>query len=216
MKSTLAILLLTICSFAQLIAQDGTIPSDQKKTLIGINVTTTLAGFFNAGGQNVPKDPYLFSLKLFRDKKTWRFGANFKVDLSKEDFQIGNIREVKESEFLMRVGWEWQQTISKRFALYYGVDAVGSFFQEKSSFEFFSDLDSKTNTFGLGAGPFLGAYFKINERIWLSTETYAYGIFYAGESTTEIGQGIPDEISEIRKFSLLPAIPNSLFIHFSF
>ena len=216
MKPTLPILLFSSIFSASLFGQDSMYATAKAKPIFGINITNTLGGFFNSGGQDLPKDPYLFSLKLLKDNKLWRLGANFGVDLTDEDVQNGGLRKVRETKFLLRLGREWEQPINKHFSLYYGGDVVGSFNRETSSFDFTSKLKSEKNTGGLGLGPFLGVYFKLGEHVRLSTETYAYGIFYAGKSRTNIGSGIPDEVNETRRFFLLPSIPNSLYIHFFF
>ncbi len=219
MKPTLFAFITCLLSAVVLCGQSEAPPSQKAKVLIGINITNTLAGFFNSGGQDLPKDRYLFSLKLLKDNKLWRFGGNARFDASDENLNNG-FRNVRESELLLRAGREWEQPINKYFSLFYGLDAVGSVFKEKSTFDFDGSvggsLDSEETRFGMGAGPFLGVYFKLGDRIRFSTETYAYGIFYAGESITEIGQGVPDTKEEIRKFTFLPAIPNSLYVHFSF
>ncbi len=185
--------------------------------MLGVNITNTLAGFFNSGGQDLPKDPFLFSLKIMKNNKLWRFGANFKVDNSEQRDINGGFRIVKENEFLARLGREWRQPVSKSFSLFYGMDAVGSVFNETNSFEIFGgDLGAKEYRYGGGGGPFLGINFQLSDRVSFSTETYAYAIFYVGEKVTQIGQGLPDEKEEITRFTLLPAIPNSLYVHFSF
>lgn len=187
-----------------------------KKVLVGINITNTLAGFFNSGGETLPKDPYLFSLKLLKDNKIWRLGGNFKIETNKEELPNFDFRNTQESALQLKLGREWLQPVSERFTIYYGVDLVGNYYKEKSSFDSFSSLKSSLFRTGGGAGPFLGIYFTVTNRIWLSTESYAYAIFTYGESITEIGQGLPDQITKQSKFSVLPAIPNSLYVHFSF
>lgn len=216
MKPTLIIISCLHLFCSPINAQNEPTSTANTKFLIGINITNTLAGFFNSGGQTLPKDPYLLSFKVLKGNKLWRIGGNFKVDLSQEEVDFGGIRNIRESEALLRLGREWQQPINKRFILYYGADMVGSYFQETSEVEFFNDLGSKSYQYGAGAGPFLGVYFLLGDRVRLSTESYAYAIFYLGESNTSIGQGVPNDLKKVRRFSVAPAIPNSLYIHFAF
>ncbi len=216
MKTTLVTLMAVLVCYLPLRSQDTPIKDGKADILLGINITNTLAGFFNSGGQDIAKDPFLFSLKVLKNNKLWRLGAIFKVDARQEQLPNFEFRTVNESEYMLRLGREWMQPINKRFALYYGADAIGSYFLEKSEFESFTNLTSNEFKFGLGFGPFLGVYFNLSERIRLSTETYAYAIFFAGESFTEIGQGVPDERKKIRNLSIMPSVPNSLYIHFSF
>ena len=134
MKPTLFVFLASFFCSVALCGQSEASPPQKAKTLIGINITNTLAGFFNSGGQDLPKDPYLLSLKLLKDNKLWRIGANARFEVSDDGSNMGT-RNVRESELLLRIGREWEQPINKSFALYYGVDAVGSYFKEKNSFD---------------------------------------------------------------------------------
>ncbi len=197
-------------------AQDAA--SDKAQTVeIGLNITTTLAGFFNSGGDAFQKDPYLFSLKLVKGNSAWRTGVNFRVRNSEEQLPDFNSRKIKENEFSFRIGKEWRKPVSKRFSLNYGLDAVGSWSLDKSESQFsFPSLFSKEEEFGIGAGPFLGVLFHLNERVSFATEAFAYGVFYTGSSKTDIGSGLPPEEREIREFRVEPAPPNSLYVFFSF
>ncbi|MCC6726191.1 MAG: hypothetical protein IT258_16910 [Saprospiraceae bacterium] len=198
-----------------LLAQKQSKSSDDAQTMLGINITNTLAGFFNSGGQDVPKDPFLFSFKTLKNNKVWRFGMNGNYNQKDEDLN-GGFLTTTESSAKLRIGREWVMPLHKRFDLYYGFDAVGTYDFEKSKFDFNSGLLSKDYLMGFGAGPFLGVYFKLGEHVRFSTETYAYGIYYYGERLDNIGSGLPDQKKRISNFSFLPAMPNSLYVHFIF
>ncbi len=215
MKFTLATLLAFILLQFPLFAQKESKSKAGSQTMLGINVTNTLAGFFNSGGQDIPKDPFLFSLKMLKDNKVWRIGANANHDQKDEDFNGGFLKTI-ETSVKLRLGREWVMPLHKRFDMYYGFDAVGTYDLEKSSFDFSQDLDSRDQLFGIGAGPFLGVYFKLGEHVRLSTETYAYVMYYYGESYDEIGGGVPNEKGRVSRLSFLPAMPNSLYVHFTF
>lgn len=197
-------------------AQEQSNFMDGRKQLIGLNITSTLAGFFNSGGQNLPKDPYLFSYKVLKNNKMYRLAGNFKTVVRREDLLGFGTRDTKENGLFLRVGMEKLEQVTNRFSLFYGLDMVGVYEQSSSESVFSGSLASKTASYGGGLGPFLGIYFKITDRIYLSTEAYAYGIIGYSTDKTEIGSGVPDQGSNEWNFSLLPAIPNSLYINFAF
>ena len=94
-----------------------------KKVEIGLNITHTLAGFFNSGGQDILLDPYLFSLKFLKKEGAIRTAYNFKIKSSSEfDFNtgFGGQRDAQEISADVRVGWEWRKPISSRFNIYWG------------------------------------------------------------------------------------------------
>lgn len=215
MRITLVTILGIIFLQFSLLAQKQAKSKEGAQTMLGINITNTLAGFFNSGGQDIPKDPFLFSLKSLKNNKVIRFGMNFKVDTKDEDLN-GGILKTAETSVKLRLGREWVMPLHKRFDLFYGFDAVGTYDLERSKFDFIDDLVSKDQQYGIGAGPFLGVYFKLGEHVRFSTETYAYAMYYYGESLDQIGGGLPDEEKRTSRLSFLPAMPNSLYIHFTF
>ena len=211
----LSMLLFLLFSSADLIAQRKA-KKDKTQNVIGINITSTLAGFFNSGGQDIPKDPFLFSFKVDKGEHALRFGLDFSVDHS-ESFISNTFRRVQEDDFKLRAGYEWQKPVSKRFTMHYGLDGVLTYYYQKTSVEFSpSGLASFEKTRGAGGGPFLGVTFHLSERVSLSTETYAYLMFEWGETSTDIDPNLPPEQEDINRIALLPAVPNSLYIHFSF
>jgi len=193
--------------------------SKKKRTSeIGLNITNTLAGFFNAGGTNLPTDPFLLSYKKANKSGAIRFGMNFKVTSKKEFLINSGERELKENDFFFRGGYEWRSVIDKRFTFYYGLDAVVEFENEQlNNISFnFDDISSFENVYGFGGGPVLGVLFHLNDRISLSTESSIYGVLLYNESRQEIGNGLPPTENSSTGFRLLPAVPSSLYVIFSF
>lgn len=212
---SVSLMLALLFSTSDLIAQRNG-KKAESQNVIGINITSTLAGFFNSGGQNIPKDPFLFSFKVDKGDHALRFGIDFSIDHS-ESFIGNTLRNVQEDDFKFRAGYEWQKPVSERFTMHYGIDGVVTYYYQKTSVEFFpSDLSSFEKTRGIGGGPFLGVTFHLSERVSLSTETYAYLMFEWGNSSTDIDPNLPPEKEDINRVALLPAVPNSLYIHFSF
>ncbi len=215
MRITLALYLAFTALQLPLMAQNQGKSKDRSQTMLGINITNTLAGFFNSGGQDIPKDPFLFSFKTLKDNKVWRIGMNAKVDQKEED-SFNGFLTTTETSLKLRFGREWVMPLHKRFDMFYGFDGVGTYDLERSKFEFGQDLVSRDQMFGLGGGPFLGVYFKLSEHVRFSTETYAYVMYYYGEGLDEIGGGLPNEKTRISRLSFLPAMPNSLYVNFTF
>lgn len=184
---------------------------------IGLNITNTLAGFFNAGGTDLPTDPFLFSYKRVNNSGALRFGVNFRVVNQKEFLNNGE-RDVKENDFFFRGGYEWRNKVNNRFTLYYGLDAVAEYQNEQLDFISFGfeDLASFENTYGIGGGPVLGVIFHLNKRVALSTEGSIYGLALYNDSRKEIGNGLPPTENNSTGFRLLPSVPSSLYVIFSF
>jgi len=192
--------------------------SKKKRTSeIGLNITNTLAGFFNAGGSNLPTDPFLLSYKKANDKGAIRFGTNFRVTSQKEFLNNGE-RDLRENDFFFRAGYEWRSVIDKRFTFYYGLDGVFEFENEQLDFTSFGfeDLSSFENVYGIGGGPVLGVLFRLNNRVALSTEGSIYGVFLYNDSRQDIGNGLPPTENSSTGLRLLPAVPSSLYVIFSF
>lgn len=214
MKS-LYLLFFGIILSSSLIAQSDS--KDKRSTEIGLNITNTLAGFFNAGGSDLPTDPYLLSFKRSNKDGALRFGLNFKVK-NKREFLDNGTRNIKENDVFFRAGYEWRKKVDKRFTLFYGLDLVGEFENEQLSFQSFGfeDLSSFDNIYGFGGGPFLGIMFRLNDRIALSTEGSIYGLLQYNENLTDIGNGLPPVESNSTGFKMSPAVPSSLYAIFIF
>lgn len=184
---------------------------------IGLNITNTLAGFFNSGGSELPEDPFLLSYKKLTGGGALRFGTNFRL-VNQKDFINTGRRTLRETDFFFRAGYEWRSEVSKRFTLYYGLDGVIEYNNEKITINSFGieDLSSIENIYGFGGGPILGLLFHLNDRIALSTEGSVYGVILYNNSTQEVGNGLPATENNSTGFRLLPAVPSSLYIIFSF
>lgn len=180
---------------------------------LGLNITQTLAGFFNAGGSRMPTDPYLISLRVVGARNAFRAGANIQLQRSLEFQPIGE-REVQDLAFHGRAGWEKRIPAGDRFTLYWGVDGVVRYEEEKVDFGTFgsNNLRLRSSNWGLGGGPVLGIFFHLNPRISLSTESSLYGLYYQGKEEEDLEPTQPSVLKDIKGFELLPAAPNSLYL----
>jgi len=211
---------LLICLWAFNLSAQTADTKAAKKVEIGLNITNTLAGFFNSGGQDVLLDPYLFSLKLLKSNGAIRSAYNFRVITSSEfDFNtgFGGQRDAKETSVDLRVGWEWRKKISNRFSFYWGADLVSRFRKEVVDFnDFQSSLKLDEQKVGIGGGPIMGILFFITPSLSLTTEAAIYGVYESGRTQNNLIPGSPVERTPIRGFELVPTIPNALYIHFRF
>ncbi len=198
-----------------------TAQKDTKRIEIGLNITNTLAGFFNNGGQGTLLDPYLFSLKFIGKNSTIRTAYNLSLK-TRSEFEInggfGGVREVQDVTADVRFGWEWRRLVSNRFTIYWGADLIGSYDSEQVDFNAFSGSTLKLNEYviGMGGGPVMGIIFSFGSTISISTEAAIYGRYERGRTENDLFVGVPAESREIKGFSLMPMIPNSLYLNVRF
>jgi hypothetical protein len=188
-----------------------------RKIEIGLNVTSTLAGFFNSGGDQIPIDPFLVSLKLVNKKNALRLGFNIRI--SQKDEAISGLdgsRNIFDTRFDGRFGFERRKNVTSKFGIYYGVDAVG--FLDRSKVDFTSSLGLATLTqskLGIGGGPFMGVNWSPFPQVVFGTEATMYALFFRRNEK----RSIPLEPILTKKsvgFDLASIPPTSLYIHFKF
>lgn len=218
MKKNLHLSLIFLLCYVGLYSQDSLMNKKTKNLEIGLNITSTLAGFFNSGGQNLSNDPYLFSLKFIKPNGATRLGINFSFN-ERQEFFNNSERKVSERNFSLRAGYEWRETIGTRFTLYYGLDGVGSYDYEKADlFDFNQTQTFKTNNsvYSLGFGPVLGIMFRLHKRIYLSTEGWVYGKYNRQISEFRLNPFSDPEKTKSNGWDIKPVIPSSLYLIFSF
>lgn len=189
----------------------------KRSSEVGLNITNTLAGFFNAGGTDLPTDPFLLSYKRVNELGALRFGTNFKVT-KRTVFQDNGQLDLTENSFFFRGGYEWRNQVDKRFIFYYGFDAVLEYENEQSkpNNNGFENLSLVENVLGVGGGPILGVIFRLNDRVAFSTEGSIYGIISYNSRRQELGNGLDPLEQESTEFRLSPSVPSSLYAIFSF
>lgn len=183
---------------------------------LGMNITQTLSGFFNAGSQGLPTDPYLFSIKFPSARSTFRLGANARVRNREEATNSGQ-RLIYDRELYLRAGLEWRRPLSKKFAFYYGLDAVLNYQQADVDFNTGGGtIELGSNSLGFGGGPLMGLMFHLSPKVLLSTESSLYGVASSGKEKDQIDPNLPPTEQKVQQFELLPMIPNSLYVFFRF
>lgn len=183
---------------------------------LGMNITQTLSGFFNAGSQALPTDPYLFSIKFPGARSTFRMGVNARVRNREEASNSGQ-RLIYEREAHFRAGLEWRRSLSKKFAFYYGLDAIMHYQQADVDFNTNGGtIELGSNSTGFGGGPLLGLMFHLSPKVLLSTESSLYAMASSGKEKDQTDPALPPTEQKIRQFEFLPTIPNSLYVFFRF
>jgi hypothetical protein len=218
----IAFVFIDLCvTFAQKPTDETDFIPKNKGFELGLNVTSTLAGFFNSGGDRSGSDPYLLSVKIAYPKGAIRIGTYGSVK-KETTFQCNNNicgeRSLNNVALNLRAGYEWRTPISNRFLFFWGIDGI-----------FKSDVSQTTTNFqgqnfnalisnqkiGLGGGGVAGVQFWLNKRIALSTETSLYAVMTTGINELSIPPA-PSQKKPISSFEIVPILPNSLFFTFRF
>lgn len=201
--------------FAQIKAEK--LPKKQRKTEVGLNITSSIAGFFNSGGNQISADPFLVSMKLVGKRNALRLGFNIKSNQEDESASgLDGTRNRFNNRFDVRFGWEHRVMVATKFGMHWGIDLLGLYKNEKVDFN--SSIGTATlKSFkaGAGGGPFLGMTWTPVPRIVFGTEATLYGTVFTKNEKREI----PLEPVSTKKsvgFELASIPPTSLYVHFKF
>lgn len=209
------LILLCLFGFLGLSAQENSWwITEGKSTELSLNITNTLAGFFNSGGSDLSTDPYLIGIKAVKNSGVLRLGAGFKHRSKEERNEfLGTVLNTDETNVQFRIGGEKRIDLGKRFLLFYGGDLAYRYVQSDAVLTSFPDnIVVKSWEAGFGAGPILGAMFHLTPRISLSTEAFLYGIVYFGEKKEPKDNVFDPVTTRFTGFDLVPALPSSLYI----
>ncbi|MEM7535368.1 MAG: hypothetical protein AAF639_24535 [Chloroflexota bacterium] len=203
-----------------LFGQEATLVDLSKKTEFGLNVTRTLAGFFNSGGEDGPVDPFLLMFKCAGDRQAIRIGVDLEIQTNSE-FSFSGEREDIEQAYGLKLGKEWRTVLGRRIDFYWGLDIIGTYSSEKLNFNNAQPIfDQKIKSYGVGGGPFAGIYFHITPRFSLMTEATLYGLYVSSRETflrvPNTGGALLPEEKTTNAFELSPVPPNSLYVYFRF
>jgi hypothetical protein len=199
LKKILFLLLLP----ASLIAQDTPEASNFKHE-IGINATQLIKQVVGLSNTTPATLPYTLTYKYISGKKAFRFGIGASVARDKGESQPLNTpyqfyRPVptyfNQTFADIRIGYEIQIPVEKRFVCYFGFDLVTAFDRENSfsvnvndnlpSFYSYNRTTVDNSMFRIGGGPVAGFQFFISKRISLFTETPLYFTWSKGNLKTE-------------------------------
>ncbi len=171
----------------------------QMQNQIGFNATGFIKTFLTFSNTGIPTNTYVpvcsFTYKaLFSNvilPSDFKFGFRLGINYSNNEVNSGTdttYNNTKTKTMVWRAGIEIQQTISKRFVLFYGADYYNnntvSENNNKSVYNvnppanptrFLIVNNINTNKF-YGMGPFIGIQFNINQYLSLSSEAGMYFI----------------------------------------
>lgn len=166
---------------------------------IGINATSFIKSFIVFNNNTIPSNgnvpQFALNYKMLYNKG--QLGENLRYGLrlggtytSTENGTAtdGNVNNTKSLTYAARAGVEFQQKVSKRLVIYYGLDYLMSSTEQEniSSFQIFSGVFQTTTTtqtnFAKGLGPVVGFQFNINRYMNVSTEASLYFLNGQGES----------------------------------
>lgn len=206
----ITLLIILAISLHKGIAQDATsTPAAYRE--IGLNITQTLAGFFNSGGQNIVNDPYLLSFKYIKKDRGFRTAFNMRVS-NKNEFELSGFRKTKGSSAHFRAGYERRYPVAKIFDVYWAIDGVLQWNYEDVEFDNFgSKLVFEDKETGFGVGPALGVMFHLNKYISLSTEGSLYAVYAKGKKVTQLDISSNPQTEEFERLEWLPSAPASLY-----
>ena len=208
--------LLFFCGASSLFSQESLWLGEASGRELGLNITATLAGFFNNGGQGLPADPYLFSLKFSRANRALRLGIGGRFQRRTEFLSIGE-RTAINQQLELRGGYEWRQSFGDRFTLFWGVDLAGRYRNESVRLSSFpNDITVSSRELGLGGGPCLGMLFHLSPRVSLSTESYLYAYYVSGREEDPASDPFQPTIIRSEGVDISPVLPSSLYVIFKF
>jgi hypothetical protein len=213
---------LALCLFAcaqDALAQttaDSTAPRLQRENMIGLNMTNTLFTLLGGNLGDLPRDPYLLTIRAGNIKHRFRAGLNFTVNNNSAE-NPGTDRSIRDRSFNMRIGYENAILLDRRFIFYSGFDAVFNHRSEivTTTVNGFGDVELTNRTNGVGAGPVIGLMWRVHKHILLSTESNLYLIYNRGEEKEVLPPDVNQTITN-KEFNFSTNLPVSLFVNVSF
>lgn len=190
-------------------------PKPKKQVILGLNITQTLTSFINGTSPNIARDPYLITFRYGTNRRRFRAGANFRMSNINRFATQG--RTVNSTEVQLRLGYEWNHTITPRFSYYFGTDLLTGYGQEDirtqtSAVGVLATLKTRATTFG--AGPVMGFIWQPHPRVFFSTEASLYFTRTIGNEQVNA----PPDFSDVNFYStnIFSVLPTSLHLNIVF
>lgn len=158
---------------------------------VGFNATQLAGNLF--GKENIPSENLVFLYKFhpiskgaFRIKLGGRWINNSQT-LNNTDTRINFDQAVKG-----KFGYEIRKSLTPKWTVLIGLDAVGSYSNNKTTFESnFDTVTSELTEINYGGSPFFGIEFMINPHIRISTEL-AYAVAFLTREESDTFQNFPE------------------------
>ena len=116
----------------------------------------------------------MITYKYHYGSKAFRLGLGGNFSQIDEDTDGNGNRTTNNNRFDIRLGYEWNKQITKRWAFYSGMDILAGNDFSSSVSDNFERVETSTRTTTVGGGPILGIQFFINSHISLMTEGSLY------------------------------------------
>lgn len=174
---------------------------------LGLNSTNLIKNVLSFNSTDLD-DPYTLVGFKKSKKSIIRFGLGLDFESKKNDFQ--NFADNTHTKIDFRVGFQHSKVVWGNLHFIYGFDGLGGWESDITKRgEFFNnDL-----ILSVGGGPIMGAIYKINDRVVLSTESSLYFKYSYKESKYKNGFGEDEEKETSNNYSVRHILPNSLYIY---
>ncbi len=156
---------------------------------MGANCTAFFKQFLNFSGtkaavdsNNITETPYYLTAKMRSKRGYWRLGLGATLNAKSEaSGKLADTKTTRNSDYQLRIGYEWQRDINKKWTFYYGFDILGRY-KEKALLvdSGFDIVKIGETTVGTGIAPMAGIRCQLWHNVALSTETamrYRYSNF---------------------------------------
>ena len=184
MKKTIFIIVIALFAYKGSIAQDSTnLKNNNWSNEIGIDITGFIKQFVISTDQQYN---YYTPIYLVNYRRLFKAG-NIRSAIG-GDYNNSDTKDINEEDKLKYksysiaalIGWEFEEKLSKRWKIFYGLDFRTFIFYEKDDVlynepEYTVAQERKNRSFGLA--PLLGIKFQITNRLALFTET-SFGFYF--------------------------------------
>ena len=178
---------------------------------IGTDLSPLFRNLFKPNANSFLDAPYIFILKSIKNNRAFRFGIG--TDLKKEISDDNTDDKLFQSSLRMRMGFERQKQISKRWQINSGFDIkfAASKFDDNNN----NSFNNESKSFGVS--PLLGIQLQLTPHLFLQTEA-AFNLYYqktSFDSNFDIIFPNPFPGSSSRKFKTFGGnitIPNALLL----
>jgi len=180
---TFVMTLLLTQVFSQDTLKSNLTQKQEKKHLneLGLDMTPFIKYYLDFSDNNTfnYQPTYLLTYRRYFKKSNFRsaIGGNYLYEENPSPFSYDSLNTIytnKKSSFVLRVGYEFFQDLTKRWQVYYGADLITNYSFERNDAQYWNagysnGYESKTSGFGIA--PVLGIRLKMNKRISLITES---------------------------------------------
>jgi len=138
---------------------------------IGTDLSPLFRNLFKPNSSSLLDAPYIFILKSFRNNRAFRFGigADIRNEISKDNSED----KLLQSSLRVRVGFEKQKQVSKRWQINTGIDLKFA----ASKFDNNNNRSLNNDSKSIGLSPLLGVQFQLSPHLFLQTEA-AFNLYY--------------------------------------